>query len=463
MGAHPGHDYDFFLAHASADAERAGRLYDALLARGFAVFFDRERLKLGDEWDRTIRAAQAASKVTVVLVSEHTDAAFYQREELAAGISRARTDGHRVALVYLDDVEKPYGGHILHSVALHDLGLEPAVDALAAVFETLPSHTRAGARARDRVNLELVVGPAWHATLPGWGSWAPAGLERDAALRDALVTLRTLGHTALPTDEEGALGPAAAGVAGQLHALAVDVGERLTAALFDAEPRAWLARRVRERTGETPLFLVLRVVADGGDDGESRADAVLALPWELLRLDAAFPVEQGRLDLAREAVVPDAPGLDAPVDGLKVVATVAAPIDASALDAEGECYRLWLAMGSEERRLLIAHRGTLDELAEMAQAHTPAALHFTGHGLPGALLFEDDRALAVTVPIDELARRTTGQRRPRLIYLASCYGASTERGSAPSGTRLGDRAATDDPARSSAAALHRAGFPQVVA
>src|SRR6185437_5436918 len=44
-----------FLSYASEDAEPAERIADALRAAGIEVWFDRNALRGGDEWDRKIR------------------------------------------------------------------------------------------------------------------------------------------------------------------------------------------------------------------------------------------------------------------------------------------------------------------------------------------------------------------------------------------------------------------------
>ena len=68
--------WDFFIAHASADAGTADQLYELLTASGARVFLDFRCVKLGDDWDRRIRAAQEASLISVILVSSKTDEAY---------------------------------------------------------------------------------------------------------------------------------------------------------------------------------------------------------------------------------------------------------------------------------------------------------------------------------------------------------------------------------------------------
>jgi hypothetical protein len=91
-------------------------------------------------------------------------------------------------------------------------------------------------------------------------------------------------------------------------------------------------------TSHAPPLLLLRIHAeDHGEVSRRRADRLLALPRELLSLKGGFSVERGAVDLAREAVVPGAPGMTPPDRELTVVATVAVPMDAVRLDRETEC------------------------------------------------------------------------------------------------------------------------------
>jgi TIR domain len=69
------------MAHARPDKETADALYDYLVDN-CRVFLDSRCLHLGDDWDAELAAAQRRSLVTVVLVSGHTGAAYYEREEV---------------------------------------------------------------------------------------------------------------------------------------------------------------------------------------------------------------------------------------------------------------------------------------------------------------------------------------------------------------------------------------------
>jgi hypothetical protein len=120
----PQHVWDFFIAHAGEDAAAAEELFEYLAPRAQA-YLDTRSLRLGDDWDIALRLAQERSLVTVVLISANSDAAYYQREEIASAIARARIDpdGHRVVPVFLNGFPNgregvPYGLRIKHGIAL---------------------------------------------------------------------------------------------------------------------------------------------------------------------------------------------------------------------------------------------------------------------------------------------------------------------------------------------------------
>jgi hypothetical protein len=120
------YEWDFFITHAGADKRPAEKLYDYLKPKS-RVFLDCRSLVLGDDWDTELRRAQKTSLVTVVLISEKTEAAYYQREEIAAAIALARANAaqHRVVPVFLDrhahsNDSLPYGLRLKHGLVLSD-------------------------------------------------------------------------------------------------------------------------------------------------------------------------------------------------------------------------------------------------------------------------------------------------------------------------------------------------------
>lgn len=140
------HEWDIFLAHAGADASDAEELYELL--KPCKVFLDSRCLLLGDDWDQELSRAQRRSLITVVLVSARTEAAYYQREEVAAAIDMARSDRaqHRVVPVYVqcpETGEIPYGLRLKHGIRLQDRGeLAEAADQLRDLVRRLKNWGR---------------------------------------------------------------------------------------------------------------------------------------------------------------------------------------------------------------------------------------------------------------------------------------------------------------------------------
>lgn len=108
-------EWEVFIAHSSADTEVAESLFDLLNHSRMKVFLDTHSVLPGDDWDLVLRDAQRKSLMTVVLVSEHTDQAFYQREEIASALALSRQDpAHRVIPIFIGslpaaDAPVPYG------------------------------------------------------------------------------------------------------------------------------------------------------------------------------------------------------------------------------------------------------------------------------------------------------------------------------------------------------------------
>jgi hypothetical protein len=119
--------WDFFIAHAGPDVSMAETLYD-FLSGSTKVFLDSRSLELGDDWDRELPKAQRQSFITVVLVSSRTDAAYYERVEVASAIQLAREQParYRVVPVALDDIAEPqvvpYGLNLKHGLSLSKAG-----------------------------------------------------------------------------------------------------------------------------------------------------------------------------------------------------------------------------------------------------------------------------------------------------------------------------------------------------
>lgn len=116
--------YDFFIAHAGADTVEAEKLFD-LLSGEAKVFLDSRCLIPGDDWPTVVQQAQRNSSATLVLISDRTDQAFYQGEEIAHAIALSREgDGpHRVIpMIYPggSSSDVPYGLRRKHALEINE-------------------------------------------------------------------------------------------------------------------------------------------------------------------------------------------------------------------------------------------------------------------------------------------------------------------------------------------------------
>jgi CheY-like chemotaxis protein len=132
--------YDFFIAYASPNRQQAQNLSWFLQDESWEVFLDVECLAPGAPWPNALREALEASRVIVVLVSAHTDHAFYQQEEIvrAMQLARDKPEAYTVIPVILDKLPQgavcmPYGMSSLQAPdATRSGGLKRVAAELAA-------------------------------------------------------------------------------------------------------------------------------------------------------------------------------------------------------------------------------------------------------------------------------------------------------------------------------------------
>jgi len=136
-------DYVFFLAHAGPDLEAAKELRNLLVPK-VTVFLDHYDLLPGDRWNIELAKHQARSLATVVLLSRHTDPAYYLQEEIAKAIALERQNPgeHRLIPVYLDGAPTdskaiPYGLQVRHSLDAAKLGMKGVAAALEQSIQGL--------------------------------------------------------------------------------------------------------------------------------------------------------------------------------------------------------------------------------------------------------------------------------------------------------------------------------------
>jgi len=230
-----------------------------------------------------------------------------------------------------------------------------------------------------------------------------------------------------------------------LNAAAFEIGEALAKTL-DSDAQNFLIAAAR-KDGPPPFLLI-----------ESDNDEVLALPWELMRLDGRWPVRDGRLDLARTVPAEGAPQLKPAKEPVTLLVNVSAP-ENSKLQYEEESYRIARAL-HDHPGVITNEMGEVTDLVEGLRGSVPPiGVHFSGHGSQGFLLFENEFGGGAPERISDLLnkiRQVAPDRFPRFFYLASCYG------STPTLEQENER---DEPLQgvtSTAAQLHREGVTQVV-
>jgi tetratricopeptide (TPR) repeat protein len=252
-------------------------------------------------------------------------------------------------------------------------------------------------------------------------------------LATAGAWLRAVACKPIEVDEHDHPTPQSALLAAKMRTQAREVGEVLTNLL--PEPvRALLRRRLAG-----PKVADLRLRFSG-----ARRDDALKLPWELLWLDDAHPVETGRLQLLRDIAL-DVSAAPQPQRDLRVIGHVAMPEgpDVAELHLEEASMRVSRALdafGAGYGRF--TELGRLDDLTEAVRTHRPSLVMFSGHGSPGALLFESDDGGKDSVPVvgtpdpsgrvrDVLSALRAGGDLPAAVWLSCCYGEGGGEGPEP--------------------------------
>jgi hypothetical protein len=287
-----------------------------------------------------------------------------------------------------------YGLKELHPELIADIqsGRKRAADIPEAV--PLPALTLAidfedDTRTQWKIGARRATGvPVERSTAAPW--------RDDPAFDDALDIFWWLSRVPTEMPEDAA----------RLNAAAHRIGDGLALALT-AEETAFLVPVSR---GDPPPPLL---VIDSNDD------RILALPWELIRLDGQFAVRDGRLDVARSVPGENAPFLSAPAAPVSLLVNISAP-DGSGLDYERESYAIVRAL-HEHLGVVINEMGEVDDLVEGLRRGNPAPIgvHFSGHGGPGTLVFEDEYGGTKPVEIGGLLteiRRRAPDRLPRSSF-----------------------------------------------
>jgi tetratricopeptide (TPR) repeat protein len=428
--------FDLFLSHASADKAWVRRLKAELEQEGLRVFLDERELEPGDIWVDELGEGLRLSRSLVLVLTHESAGRPWVAKEWKVFLSKHGPE-RRIFPVILEPVELPTMLADVQALDAKDRDPARVARELARLIGR-PNELSKGDTRLLLIGQNLVFDLEWAGENLVIND--PSGRRREVAppwrqdnrFGVAALGFRTLTRQAIGSDAERV----------ELVSHATVLGKALFSLLFDAEGADRLHRAGIE--GRPRPLITLR----SGDD------ALLALPWELLRHDGEFLVREGRVDIARS--IPTDPALEGslrpPAGPFTLVVNVSAP-EGSGLDYEGESYRITRAL-SEHCILTPTELGTLDDLIATVAKARPTGLHFSGHGAPGELVFEDGEGRADRVPIAELVRRLrTGVPGglPPFFYLASCHG---------NDPRASGR--EDETAESLAARLHREGVCQVV-
>jgi tetratricopeptide (TPR) repeat protein len=436
----PSQIYDVFLSHGSPDKPWVETLARELEGLGLKPFLDAQVIEPAANFPLVLSDALAASRFLVLVLSPHS-ARDWVRLEWPSFLAHHGPHG-RLLPVMLEPTEVPALLAALHRIDATDRDAARAAREIARIAgrpgELKEGDVRRLVLGQDLTFVLEMEGEDFRITDPvGTTRTVTPPWKVDNRFGTALHFYSRLTREPVTTDAERA----------DLVSRATTLGSLLFDLLFDAEGLERL-RKAMVPGRPRPLITLL-----------SEDDLLLSLPWELLYHGGSFLLRDARVDLARSTpgeVGPDAL-LREPDDYLKLVVNVSAP-EGSGLDYEGESYRITKAL-SEKCHFVPTELGTLEDLADTVRAERPTAIHFSGHGAPGALAFEDEEGREAPVSIHDLLsklRQRIDGPLPPLFYLASCHGND------PGALRTAEPETGKAGAESSAARLHREGVPQVV-
>ena len=430
-------EYDVFLSHATPDKAWVLTLAKRLEGLGLRVFVDALEIDPGDNWVIRLSDALERSRYLVLVLSNHTEGRPWVMQEWTSWMAGHGPLG-RLLPVKIDAVDLPF---ILKATQAIDATHRDAQRTADALFNVVGDPAALSSDDARR----LVLGRDLVFTLSRDDELTvvtPSGERRQAPLpwkKDNRFGIAYLGFSKLHREPVTEAAPRT-----ELFQHARTLGSLLFDALFDETDAA----RLDELIGPDRPRPVIQVRSD---------DAVLlSLPWELLYHNDVFLVREGRIDLVRATptAVAGTTLLKEPKTPFKLVVNVSAP-EGSHLSYEAESYRITLAT-AEHCPMAATELGTLADLVETVDREAPTGVHFSGHGKPGALLFESDEGLDDLVPmhdvLEALRRRLPDDRRvPPFFYLATCHG------NEPAGLEQ------HEPGSSSAAVqLHQEGVTEVV-
>ncbi len=459
--------FDIFLSHGTPDKEWVREFNKALQTEGLSVFLDEQDIEASENHVVVLNEALGRSRFLALVLTPGSAERHWVQREWTSFLAMYGPKG-RIFPVLLKELEKKDIQPLLAPLQWIDAQDQDAERAakllaqrIARLDELQESDTRRLTFAQDLIFDLSTIGEGDERSInvqssDGQQRPVPVPWLTNDELKKALNRFdKLLRKPDLDDFERGEIGKSA-GV----------IGDALRSLLFGED-----STRLEEAThpGRPTPKITIRSGAD--------EEVLLGLPWELIRLDGRFLVKEGMLDLVRtvreDNLKEDRPVIPEPTIPLKLVVHVAAP-EGGKLDYEGESYRIVKALAgrcpTETTDL-----GTLDDLigkVKVAQRlapeekelvedkkTSPVGIHFSGHGAPGVLVFEDDEGRQAPVSVQDLVTslkaKTDAKELPGFVYLASCYGQE-------SGRLVGENGQEQTALEAVAIGLHKSGVPQVL-
>lgn len=439
--------YDIFLSHASPDKPWVRTLENELSKLGLRVFLDEKDIQPADNFVLRISDALRESRYLALVLSQSSVSRPWVIQEWTSYMACHGPLGRTIPL-QLEEVEAPA---ILAATQAIDCRTRDATQVALELANLVGRPQEMDKVDLRRVSLGRhlvfclkphddyldVIWPSGqrHTMDPPW--------KTDPKFVNAIIDFWKLSQESAEKDKERA----------ELSQYARTVGEGLFNLLFpqsdDNDPS------VRDH-----ILRLEEALKPGQDLGtiiiRSDDDFLLSLPWELLCHKGQFLIRDARLDLIRTTLTKVDPSLylKEPQREFRLLVNVSAPAQ-SHLHYEVESYRIVRAL-VDQQSVIHTELGSVDDLVTtVARLDPPATgIHFSGHGNPGSLLFEDEFGDGVEVETEELIEglcKKSPSGLPPFFYLASCHG-----------NTLPDPQATRAGSSGSAVQLHKAGVAEVL-
>jgi hypothetical protein len=283
---------DIFISYASEDRERTRAIADALRARGWSVWWDRD-VKVGQAFDKIIEGELDTAKCIVVLWSNDSVASDWVKSEAAAAVQRGV-----LVPALIDDVRLPLEFSRRQTADLIGFegdprhpGFQVLCDGISGIahMNSRPDATRNRQASRGLWNRGPIL-RGWWQTLPGILLASAVFLAALAALRVSFNHSRTSTVEATPVRElNPSIKPASRGAQ---PPRAASTGDAAVPSTDRDKPTRLTANELRgDGVGQHVSYYyvfnagpgIIRVTVDGKNKKAAFADAVSI---ELSDLDA---------------------------------------------------------------------------------------------------------------------------------------------------------------------------------